>query len=275
MNILFIHDGHNEYFQQGWLFLNHLNFPGDSTITVFVPGRKKNETTYENVSSFIQSSGSSYSFVLEYSTSGYWDQAISYTNSKEWDLVVFCEIKISDHHFNLKRTNRSEKLVKKIHKPLLLVRNKFDTLRKILVCSSGESVAQLTLGTAGKLLAQTRSEILLLHVMSQIALKQPGLEADLLDNAESAMDRKTKEGKHFTTAIRTLRKNGFTGDIYPKLRHGLVVDEVLDELKTEECDLMVIGSHHQAGRSKFIEFLLEDVTKILITETKASVLVVG
>ena len=72
-----------------------------------------------------------------------------------------------------------------------------------------------------------------------------------------------------------LHESGFHGEIDPILRHGLVLDEVQSVLESKGSDLMVIGSHRIEGQSRIIEFLLEDVTKILVNETKISVLVIG
>lgn len=275
MKILVLFDN-RENVEQGIKFINSLGFSSDSYIKVLIGGKNfRGKYASEEISKISFLLFNFYrSHEIELIKGRFLNQAILHANSKNWDLIVYCEIIPAGFHLKFGSTHKCIQLVKRIHSPLLLVRNEIDVVTNILVCTSAEPAARITLSMAGKLLRNVTSTLVLLHVMSQVQLTQPGLELDLLDTAESAIERESKEGKHFISGIKILRENGYTGIIKPKLRHGLILDEVLSELQIQQSELMVIGSHHQAGKSRLVEFLLEDVTKILISETQTSVLVI-
>ena len=127
---------------------------------------------------------------------------------------------------------------------------------------------------AGALLQGAKTEIGLLHVMSQVALKPESAPEDLFDTAKTAINRKTREGKHLQDAIQQLRTAGVSSPIVPQLRHGLVVEQVLAELGQGHYDLLVVGAHHQPGQNRWLEILLDDVADRLLNHAPCSVLVV-
>jgi nucleotide-binding universal stress UspA family protein len=58
----------------------------------------------------------------------------------------------------------------------------------------------------------------------------------------------------------------------PKVRHGLVVDEILAEAREGEYDLVVIGAH-QPGKGRAL--LLDNIAKKIIQDINRSLLVVN
>jgi nucleotide-binding universal stress UspA family protein len=57
----------------------------------------------------------------------------------------------------------------------------------------------------------------------------------------------------------------------PKVRHGLVVDEILDEARAGEYDLVVIGAHRGEPWQRI---LLDDLAHKILVQMDRSVLVV-
>jgi nucleotide-binding universal stress UspA family protein len=55
-----------------------------------------------------------------------------------------------------------------------------------------------------------------------------------------------------------------------RVRHGLVVDEILAEIGAEPYDLVVIGAHGEQG---WMRFLLEDIAHQIISHTQRPLLV--
>ncbi len=62
-------------------------------------------------------------------------------------------------------------------------------------------------------------------------------------------------------------------DLHPKalVRHGLVVDEIIDEAGTGNYDLVVIGAHRDEGLPRF---LLDDLARELVLNVECAILVV-
>jgi nucleotide-binding universal stress UspA family protein len=158
--------------------------------------------------------------------------------------------------------------------PLLVARNVSDHIDKILICSSGEPPSLENLGVAGNLISQTQADVYLLHVMSQIALRLDSSSDDLLSNAETAITHESREGLHLKKAIEILQENGVNSNVYPLLKHGLVVDEVLSEIKKGKFNLLVIGRHFHQNHAQWVEMLLEDISGELIKQASCSVLAI-
>lgn len=202
------------------------------------------------------------------------EQILQETKETTYDLVA---IGASGHHRGFLLINigsTSQKLARKLETNFLVVRRVPPKINKVLICTAAEEPSLETLNTAAQMLKQVEAELDVLHVMSQVALKPDSPDQDLLDTAETAMARGTREGKHLQTAVQILKEAGITRTINPILRHGLVVDEVLEQVKEGNYDLLVVGAHHQPGRSKWLEMLLDDVTDQLLRDAACSVMVV-
>jgi nucleotide-binding universal stress UspA family protein len=110
--------------------------------------------------------------------------------------------------------------------------------------------------------------------MSQLALEVGSQADDLIDNAQTAIRRKTREGLHLAWAVDQVQNAGVITPVIPVLRHGLVLDQVVAELRDGKYDLLVIGSHHVSGRSRTLNAFLEYVASDLVSETSCSVLII-
>ena len=105
-------------------------------------------------------------------------------------------------------------------------------------------------------------------------LKPGSIPEELVATAETAIAKNTREGQHLQRAIQQLTQAGISGPIVPRLRHGLVVDEVLAEVREGKYDLMIVGAHYQPGQNRWLGILLDDVTDQLINQAPCSVLIV-
>jgi nucleotide-binding universal stress UspA family protein len=165
-------------------------------------------------------------------------------------------------------------LARELHLPLLVARNVPERVRRILICTGAEAPSMETLRVGAQLASHGPADLTLLHVMSQIALQPESTSDQLFDSAREAMEDGTREGLHFQEAIRTMRSIGVTSEITPRLRHGLVVDEILAELVEGGYDLLVIGAHRRPGLTRWLEIMLDDVADQLLSHAPCSVLVV-
>jgi nucleotide-binding universal stress UspA family protein len=171
-------------------------------------------------------------------------------------------------------TSSACELSDRLMAPLLIARRVPERPVRSLICTSAERPAHETVRRGGALVRLLPAPATLVHVMSQVALDPDSPLEDLRLTAEQAMAKGTREGAHLAEAIGWLREAGLTGEISPRLRHGLVVDEILQELDDEEYSLLVLGAHSPAGRGRLLEALLDDITDQLIVRSPCSVLVV-
>ena len=196
------------------------------------------------------------------------------SREQHYDLIA---LGVTGTGWGLKRQrigSNASKIARQVETPLLLARPYSDVLKKVLVCTGGESPSSEMMHKAGFLVSLSKAQVGVLHVMSQLALSTSRQTDDLLDTAKTAMERRTWEGLHLTWAVDQIRQSGVTAPIDPIIRHGLVVDQIMAELREGKYDLLVIGSHHVSGRSRTLEVFLEDVARDLVCAAPCSVLII-
>ena len=155
--------------------------------------------------------------------------------------------------------------------PVLILKGTCHPVRKILLCDSGADTFQSVMNFTIRLLDLLGGEhdITVLHVMSQISAG-PGVPGkQLRATAKELIKRQTPEGKLLENDLEELDQP----NIHPtaRVRHGLVVEEIVAEANTGNYDLVVIGAHQQEG---WQSFLLENIAEKIIKKIDQSVLVV-
>jgi nucleotide-binding universal stress UspA family protein len=202
------------------------------------------------------------------------DQILKEVTGTTYDLVA---IGASGHlrgFAGLKFGSTAKKLARVLTTPLLVARRVPLIVDKVLICTGAEIPSLETLSVGGKLVAGVRGQIVVLHVMSQVAMRLDSPAEDLVDTAESAIQRGTREGLHLSQALNLLKQAGITGEVRLLLRHGLVVNEVLAEIEQGGYNLLIIGGHYHHGRSHWTELLLEDLAGQLLQKAPCSVLII-
>lgn len=152
---------------------------------------------------------------------------------------------------------------------VLLVKGQRSALRNVLVCTAGGEPGLRAVAVAGRMAAQTQATVTVLHVMSQVALTEKAYQPELEASAPDLIRRHAREGVHLETALNTLKTWGISGAA--KVRHGLVVDEIVTEAREGDYDLLIIGAHLAHGLTRW---LLDDVTAHVLEKTHIPILVV-
>lgn len=200
------------------------------------------------------------------------EQILQQTEETPYDLVTTG----AHGHRGLTRFllgSTSGRLARHLSTSLLISRRPPKTVERILICSSGEEAALATLETGARIAAVAAAEVTLLHVMSQVALTWESPSEDLTDTAESAIARNSREGAHLRQALARLMSAGPGIEPKPVLRHGLVVDEVLDQIRSGGAQLLVIGAHRIPETSRAYGPLLDDIADQLLTHAPCSVMI--
>ncbi|MGH2524868.1 MAG: universal stress protein [Anaerolineales bacterium] len=168
-------------------------------------------------------------------------------------------------------------LVRYARVPVLLFKGKRVTARRVLACTSGDVRGERVARWGGQVAQWLGAELAVLHVMSQIALSPESKVDELYETAEEAIERRTREGEHLARELELAGAHGFP-TAQPKLRHGLVVEEVVAEVEEGDYDLVIIGGHLSLdlpgiwGRLR--DYLLADVADEIISALNRPVLVV-
>ena len=154
---------------------------------------------------------------------------------------------------------------------LLVVRGDLKPLNKILVASSLYPHTKRPLALATKLAQRTGAAITLLHVMSQLALSDDANTVPLKATAEEAMALHTKEGDQLAERLAFMNEAGVKANA--RLRHGLVLDELVNEMTEGNYDLLVIGAHREQEEIPLWNLLAEDVAEDILMTTRAPLLI--
>jgi nucleotide-binding universal stress UspA family protein len=174
---------------------------------------------------------------------------------------------------NPKLGSTTQKLSRKLHTHFLVARNLPDKFSKILVCTGAEAPSSLTMKLGGEWIHNTSAQVGLLHVRSaenkelddiQTNSEQQGSKVNPIDQRDSLL----------TNATQQLRNAGVKNKIIPRIRQGLVVDEVIKELNDGAYELLVIGAHYQPGQDRWHGTLLDDVTDQLLHRCNCSVFII-
>jgi nucleotide-binding universal stress UspA family protein len=164
----------------------------------------------------------------------------------------------------------AERVIAQSSGPVLLARGEIRPLRRVLLCESGRDPSLLNrLIKRLTPLLQKVGELTALHVMSQIAAA-PGIPGwELRAEADELMEKGTLEGSLLEADLAQLTK--LNVHLQAKVRHGLVVREILDEMQSGDYDLVVIGAHQGKGWERY---LLDDLAHELISHADRPLLVV-
>jgi nucleotide-binding universal stress UspA family protein len=187
----------------------------------------------------------------------------------KFDLIVVGERPV---HRLVKRLigPTAERVIAHMPCPVWIARQEIKGFNRMLLCEGGREPSLLVrlLKRLAPLLKITE-EVTILHVMSQIAAAPNVAGWELQANAEELMARHAREGK--LLAYNTAALQELAVHLQAKVRHGLVVDEVLAEARDGSYDIVVIGAHQGSGWERY---LLDDLAHQIITKSDSSVLVI-
>jgi nucleotide-binding universal stress UspA family protein len=171
--------------------------------------------------------------------------------------------------------------------PVIVAKGKIGPIQRILLCDSGSddpsvglpSASLRTSGAGPSVLRrfaeipvdllEGASEIVVLHVMSQISAG-PGVKGKQLRSAaDELLEERAPEGELLQRDTKMLERLGLRA--HAKVRHGLVVEEIQKEVQSGDYDLVVIGAYRGRGWQRI---LLDDLAHRLVVELDRPVLVV-
>ena len=157
-------------------------------------------------------------------------------------------------------TTTTERVLTKTPYPVLIVKRDLQQVENLLVCESGRAPTILD-KTQIRLpgLVSEMVDYTVLHVMSQIVAAPDVPEWELHASASELISQQTPEGVLLEHDSRLLRQATTHSNV--KIRHGMVVDEILAEARNGRYDALVIGRHQRQG---WEWLLLDDVAKMLI-----------
>lgn len=164
------------------------------------------------------------------------------------------------------------RLAHDIPSSVLIVRRAPLPIEHILICTTLDRFHLGPIRMGGMLAHITDADVTLLHVMSQIPLSEKAPEDQLQLSAKQAIEQRTREGLGLLRAQQILSEYGVKSETL--IRHGLVIDEILEEVVTGNYELVVIGAHGESTGQRWQDLFVEDITNTILLDTRCPVLIV-
>jgi nucleotide-binding universal stress UspA family protein len=163
---------------------------------------------------------------------------------------------------------RSREIAQRLEPSVLRFHGAARPIRRILLASGGDFHTFETANVTARLAAPLGASVTLLHVLSQQSLVFEGFGARRL-SVEQFMTSSAVEASTLREASAQLQRRGVSATVTGRV--GMVIDEILDELRDGDYDLLAIGAHRI--ESPLDRILLENITSDLLDLSPLPVLV--
>jgi nucleotide-binding universal stress UspA family protein len=194
-------------------------------------------------------------------------QILQQTSHSKYDLVVIGArwTGAVGHYWRSKRTYE---VVKAIQPAVLVAIGEQQQLNRFLVCTGGKEFIEQAVQFTGKLAAAVGASVTLLHVMAE----PPAMFSDLVrmeENVDQLLQSNSELGTNLRRQKRELERLGVSAEVH--LRHGIVIDQVFEEVREGNYDLIVTGT--SKARGLFRHYIMGDLTRDILNRANIPVLV--
>jgi len=194
-------------------------------------------------------------------------QIVQQTSKTKYDLVVIGArwTGAVGHYWRSKRTYE---VIKAIQPPVLVAIGERKELKRFVVCTGGKEFIEQAVKFTGLLAAAVGASVTLLHVMAE----PPAMYADLVrmeENVDHLLQSSSELGTNLRRQKRELDRLGVPAEVH--LRHGIVIDQVFEEARDGNYDLIVTGTSQ--ARGLFRHYIMGDLTRDILNRSNVPVLV--
>ena len=194
-------------------------------------------------------------------------QIVDQTAKTKYDLVVIGARKTGSTGLHW-RSEKTYEVIKSISPPVLVAMGEWAQLKRFLVCTGGKEFIEEALQLTGKLASAVGASVTLLHVMAE----PPAIYADLVrleEDVTRLLESNSELGINLRSQKQDLEKLGVPTEVH--VRHGIVVDQVFDEVRQSNYDLIVTGSSRARGIVR--HYIMGDLTLRILNHANCPVLV--
>lgn len=185
-----------------------------------------------------------------------------------YDLIILPPSIRGGAH-NLIRGSRLSAVVRNVGSAILIAHPPAHPPKKLLVCVGGGAHSAVDAEVAAQVAKAFGARVNVLHIVSQVPLVYAGVESrDAQVNR--FMATRTPAVQQIERAQAILEQEGVAHQLI--LREGIVVDQIMEEIRTGGYDLLVIGAHERGGT--LLQFFLEDLSDDLSHRSTIATLIV-
>ena len=189
------------------------------------------------------------------------------TSNTKYDLVVIGARwtgPVGDYW----RSRKTYEVIKAIQPPVLVAIGERNELRRFVLCTGGKEFTEQAVQFTGRLAAAVGASVTLLHVMAE----PPAMYADLVrmeENVQQLLQSKSELGTNLRRQKRELDRLGVPAEVH--LRHGIVIEQVFEEVRDGNYDLIVTGTSQARGLLR--HYIMGDLTRSILNRANIPVLV--
>ena len=194
-------------------------------------------------------------------------QILAESTSNEYDVVIIGARRKGDGGLYW-RPEKSYDVIKAVPPPVLVAIGPCDRLKKILVCTGGKKYIDDAVQLSGEIAQCVGGTVTLLHVMAE----PPAIYADLVrmeEDVDRLLASGSELGRNVLAQKQSLEKLGL--NVAVRIRHGIALDEIFDEVREGEHDLIVTGTSQARGPLR--HYIMGDLTRGILNRADCPVLV--
>ena len=194
-------------------------------------------------------------------------QILDQTSKNGYDLVLVGArwIGATGHYW---RSERTYEVIKAIQPAVLVAIGERKQLKRFLVCTGGKEFIEHAVQFTGKIAAALGASVTLLHVMAE----PPAIYLNLVqleENVDRLLQSKSELGTNLRRQKRDLEHLAVPAEV--RLRHGIVIDQVFEEVRAGDYDLIVTGTSQ--ARGLLGHYIMGDLTRSILNGANCPVLV--
>lgn len=166
------------------------------------------------------------------------------------------------------RSQKSYEVIKAIQPPVLVAVGQCTELKRFLVCTGGKEFIGAALRLTAEIAKAMGASVTLLHVMAE----PPAMYADLMrmeEDLDRLLESRSELGRNLRIQKERLQRAGVAAEV--RIRHGIVLEQVFEEARQGQHDLIVTGSSQSRGMLQ--HYIMGDLTRSILNHTNCPVLV--
>lgn len=194
-------------------------------------------------------------------------EILDQTSNTSYDLVLVGArwTGANGHYW---RSKKMYEVIKTIQPPVLVAMGERKQLKRFLVCTGGKEFIEQAVQFTGEIAAALGASVTLLHVMAE----PPAIYVDLVqleENVDQLLQSKSELGTNLLRQKKELERLAVPAEV--RLRHGIVIDEVFEEVRTGDYDVIVTGTSQ--ARGLLGHYIMGDLTRSILNRADCPVLV--
>jgi nucleotide-binding universal stress UspA family protein len=195
-------------------------------------------------------------------------EIIRETRESIYHLVVIGAERRGREEFFLPST-KAYSIAEAISPPVLVVPRSRPNLKRILICSGGGPYIDNAVRFTSKMAKDLSADVTLLNVIPE----PPAMHATLFrrqDDVEALLNSDSALARNLRTEKGIVEQAGVP--VIVRIRHGIVIDQILAELERIDYDLVVAGSWPVPDPWR--NYIIGNVTRDIVNRTNRPVLVI-